>query len=179
MVDIKKQIEESNAKYNAASKKEKRVMIFKDILKSIKAAHYIPNTDIYFRLIKSDKKEKMVADFNSELTQENLLSNQIKCKVCIKAAAIISKQRIGNSIFGLLDADDFYEGEKIENEISSEKWNLIEELFENNNWNKDQLHKYIANLSDKERMIKICNIIIKNDGAIKKSLFTLENFIEA
>ena len=177
---LEDKIKKTNAKYQKASRLKRIVMISKDIVRMLEGGIIQADKS----LVISTLTEKCVMDFDNEFKQLNIIQDSIlqdmSCKVCAKGAALVSKQRVGNSLHKKrhVESDTLIE-ELLDDVFTREELDALEVVFElscyswTQGWaNEVNYSKYKEFINPTERLIAIYKDVIKNKGKINLELFS-------
>ncbi len=166
-------IEKRNKDFKKLSKAEKRVAIAKDVIAALKAKKYIAETGDYLDINYSSD------NYDSNINQELLCSNDITCKVCAVGALFTSKVIISNNFDSDYVPSDDVMRDELSAYFSKNQLYLIEAAFEG--WETDEYSKseiiltlknndhmrFHRDYDTNDRMIAIMNNIVKNKGTFK------------
>ena len=173
-------IKKTNAKYQKASRLKRIVMISEDIVRMLERG-----------IIQADKSlvictstESCIMDFDDEFKQLDIIQDSklqnMSCTVCAKGAALVSKQRVGNSLHKErhVTSNELIE-ELLDDVFTREELDALEAVFElscyswTQGWaNEVNYSKYKEFTDPTERLIAIYKDVIKNKGKINLELFS-------
>jgi uncharacterized protein YkuJ len=176
--------------FDALPKNEKAVLVAKDVLAQIDAKRYVPEVGRYLKVI--DDREAYELDDNDDIRTN--FDKVPQCQVCALGSMLLSCTRLGNKLrFEDIDLTGMsiykFHNEKIKSLFESifdgYQLLLIENAFEGASYHDKRYSKHILNFelneddfircnnfynlyeTDNERLIAICDNIIKNKGTFK------------
>lgn len=157
----------TNKEFNRLSNKDKRIALAKDVIKQLEANKIIPTCGVF---VQNWELRSRISRLNEPMELQLLLENYPPCLVCAKGALFITDIMARNNFSvdknkGLMRGTANSVIPKRLPFFSILQLNLIEKFFEGWVTNADSAYKFKTKYpKDNERLIKIMQNIIDNDG---------------